>query len=403
MNRPSHWIIATFAVMGPVLWVWGFTAGFGSQHEGNAAVHAPRLERLESAQQGPAAGPFEDRLVGRVVDQLGQAVAGAEIRVLGGSRCAALTRTNGAFEVMVKLRDPYRRIAVAASGFSTVIERCAPTDFDAFVAQLSAPPPWQPQPPLPLAPRRAALAGEGFVQDADKRPVAGVVVTALQTGESATSDDVGRYLIPIAAPATSFLAWHPSGRCAAIEPVHTTQSEGMVSLGVTSLAEGGRLSGSVRLPDGAVAPAAAIVLRREGMVRRCLTDEAGAFRLGGLVAGDYDLEVLATAGALGVKHPLRVEGPGSQQTELHLVAEAPLRVRVVDQAQAPRAGAYVLATDAEARSAWAQTDAEGVTTLRGLAAGAQVQEARGADLAPLKIEATSRDGDTTTIVTGSQG
>ncbi|MEZ5966653.1 MAG: carboxypeptidase-like regulatory domain-containing protein [Planctomycetota bacterium] len=398
MNRPSHWIIATFAILGPVLWVWGFTEGFGTQRETPPAPTGPRQERLEPSDT-QASSPFEAKLEGRVVDQLGQPLAGAQIRVLGGSG-AALTRTSGSFEVMVKLRDPYRRVEVTASGFSSVVERCSPADLTNFVVQMNAPPPWATQVPLPLSPKRSALAGEGFLLDGDRRPVAGAVVTCLETGDSALTDDVGRFLIPVAAAKVSFVAWHESGTCAEIEASLPAQNEGMVSLGVATLAEGARLGGAILLPDGTPAAQAPVVLRRQGLVRRCLADDGGRFRVHGLVAGDYELEVLPHGGALGIRSPLHVEGPGNLQTELKLVAEQPLRVRVVDDARAPRAGAYVLASDADERHAWAETDVDGRAVLRGLSAvGAVVREARDAALVPMKIEGTLAEAETTTIVT----
>lgn len=399
MNRPSHWIIATFAIMGPVLWVWGFTAGFGSQQEGAALASEPRRERFESGRTEAGTSSIEAQLSGRVINELGRPVAGAEIRVIGGSS-AAVTRTSGAFEVMVKPRDPYRRIEVTASGFSPIVERCSPADLGNFVARLCAPPPWEAPTVLPLSQKRSALAGEGFVLDADRRPVADVVVTAVETGDTAITDDKGLFRIPIGAPSTSFVAWHPSGRCAAIDAIQTTQSEGLISLGVATMAAGARLSGTVRLPDGAPAAAAAIVLRRHGMLRRILAEDSGAFEILGLVAADYELEVLPTGGALGIKQPLRVEGAGSLQTEFRLVAETPLRVRVVDPSHNARAGAFVLAVDGDSRRAWAQADSEGVATLRGLAAaGATVREARTSDLVSLRIEGVAVEAETTTVVT----
>lgn len=400
MNRPSHWIIATFAIMGPALWVWGFTEGFGTQQEAAPDAGGPRQERLEPQGQVVVA-TLEDKLDGRVIDHLGRPISGAQIRVLGGSG-AAVTRSSGAFEVMVKLRDPYRRIEITANGFSSVVERCSPADLASFVVQMSSPAPWAVPANTPLSAKRVALAGEGFVLDADRRPLEACVVTCLETGDTALTDEVGRFLIPIGTSPASFVAWHANGHCAALEAVQPTQKEGMISLGVITSTAGAQLSGTVRLPDGTPIDSAAIVLRRQGLVRRSLTDQGGTFHLGGLVAADYDLEVLPAGGALGIKQPLRVEGPGSLKTELRLVAEAPLRVRVVDSKRVPRAKAYVLATDADARSAWAQVDGDGYATLRGLGTeGATVREARDADLAPLKILGTAIEAETTTVLTES--
>ncbi len=396
MNRPSHWIIALFAVMGPALWVWGLTEGFGEGHEPVPA--GPQRARLMSPPSAEAA-PVEALLTGRVVDQSGYPVDGAIIRVIGGGRNAAFTRASGTFEVMVKLGDPYRRIEITANGFVPMVERCAPSDLLNFVVELAPFAPWDSEPSVASTAKRAALAGEGFVYDHDRKPLAGVVVTALETGDSALTDEIGRFRIPIGAPRVSFVAWHPTGRAALIETVTPTQTEGMVNLGVTALREGVQLGGTVRLPDGAPAIATAVVLRHHGLVRRTLTDSSGTFQVAGLIAADYQLEVLSAAGALGLKKTLRIDSSGLLPSELQMVSERPHGVRVVDAARTPQPRTFVVASDVDGRRTWVQTDAEGKASLRGLnTEGVRVDEVRSVVHAVLEVVEVGVEAETMTIV-----
>lgn len=400
MNRPSHWILALFAVMGPALWVWGFTQDFGVEPQRTPPpVPAPTRITLANP-RSPALTPgVEALLAGRVIDGAGQPIDGASIRVLG-SRAAADTRSSGAFEVLVPLGDPFRRIEVTAKGFQPVIERCAPTDLEAFVVQLQPTPPWSPAPALPLPGKRPALAGEGYVLDADRKPMAGAIITALETGDSTLSDGVGRFLIPIGAPALTLLAWHPSGKVALFERVAPTQTQGLVSVGSVTVSDGFELRGLVRLPDGSPASGAPLVLRRQGLVRRVAADNEGAFVIGGLVAADYQFEVLPCAGALGIKRDLHVEGSGAVQGELRMVAEVVHRIRLLDEQRAPLAGGYVVAVDADARRGQAQADSEGYAVVRGLSGeGLAVVEVRARDFAARKVADKLVEAGTTTLIT----
>jgi hypothetical protein len=280
-----------------------------------------------------------------------------------------------------------------------VVERCAPCDLQGFVVELTPAPPWEPAAPLPAAPKPAALAGEGYVHDAEtNRPLAGAVVTALETGDTALTDEVGRFQIPVAASRVSFAAWHPSGRSGTLDAVTPAQSVGMVNLGVTALREGAAVKGTVLLPDGGPAVGAAVVLRHHGLVRRTVADADGAFALHGLIAADYTLEVLPCAAALGIRQTVRVESSG-RIAELRLVAEKPRRVRLVDEAGAPHARGFVVAVDGDGRRAWAQADGEGLALLRGLGAtGFAVETARDAAQVQLRLVATATDAEPTTVV-----
>lgn len=387
--------------MGPALWVWGLTQGFGSEPErvSTPPVPAPTRVTLASPRGNALTPGVEALLAGRVIDAAGRPIDGASIRVLG-SRAAADTRSSGAFEVLVPLGDPYRRIEITAKGFQPVIERCAPTDLEAFTVQLAATLPWALPPALPLPGKRPALAGEGYVLDADRKPLAGAIITALETGDSTLSDSVGRFLIPIGAPKLTVAVWHPKGQAALLDEVKPAQAQGLISLGSVSLAAGLELRGAVKLPDGAPAASAPVVLRHQGLVRRVATDAEGSFQIVGLIAADYSLEVMASNGALGIKRDLRIEGSGAVQGELRLVAEAPHRVRVVDATRTAQAGSYVVAADAEQRRAFAVADADGYAAVRGLGAdGLRVEAVRAADLTPRKIVETLVDAGTTTLVT----
>lgn len=386
--------------MGPALWVWGFTHGFAVEPErAPPPVPAPTRITLANPRNNALTPGVEALLAGRVIDGAGQPIDGASIRVLG-SRAAADTRSSGAFEVLVPLGDPFRRIEVTAKGYRPVVERCAPTDLESFVVQLQPTPPWEPAPALPLPGKRPALAGEGYVLDGDRKPLVGAIVTALETGDSTLSDAVGRFLIPIGAPKLTLMAWHPSGQVALFDEVAPTQTQGLVSVGSATLAAGLELRGAIRLPDGSPASGAPLTLRRQGFVRRVTADNEGAFVIGGLVAADYQLEVLPCAAALGIRRDLHVEGSGAVQGELRMVAEAIHRIRVLDAQRAPLAGGYVLAVDAEQRRAHAQADSDGYAVLRGLSGeGLKVEDVRARDMTARRIVETLVDAGTTTLIT----
>ena len=120
----------------------------------------------------------------------------------------------------------------------------------------------------------------------------------------------------------------------------------------------------------------------------------------GLVAAEYVLELLPSNGALGVRRPLPVESSGRLQDELRLVAEKVQRVRVLGAERAPVGKAFVVAGDGGGRRAWAQADADGYATLRGLSAqSVRIEEARSAQQVALKIVEVGADGETLTVLT----
>lgn len=386
MNRPSHWILALFAVIGPALWIWGLSEGFPARTDPDPGTRQAVAVRLRSTP--PAAPVPQGTLTGRIIDELGTPLDLARIRVLGG-RGAAVTRQGG-FEVPVQLAEPYLRVEVAADGFAPAVTRCAASDAASLVVSLRRALPFAPTPSVPNPGKRPALAGHGFVFDQDRRPVAGAAVVVLETGDSVFTDEGGKYRIPIPLERATLAITHADGRAAVTETFEYAQPEGLVGLGERMLTRGARVQGTVQLPDGAPAVAAAVVLRHQGLVRRVLTGGDGTFAVDGLIAVDYELEVLPVPGCMPLVHTLAVSGSGQLRSELRLVAEVPLRVRVVDEHDAPRTSSFVVARDAGDHVAWAQTDADGVAVLRGFATGEvtfdEVRSAQHALLEVLRVE-----------------
>ncbi len=382
MNRPSHWILALFAVIGPALWIWGLSEGFPNNADASATSAQAVAVRLRITP--PPAPVPQGTLTGLIVDELGAPIDLARIRVLGG-RGAAVTRQGG-FEVPVQLAEPYLRVEVAADGFAPAVARCASSDAANLVVSLNKALPFAPMQSLSAAPKRPALAGDGFVFDADRRPVEGAAVVVLETGDSTFTDIGGKYRIPIPLAGCTLAITHADGRAVVTETFAYAQTVGMVSLGERMLTMGARVQGRVQMPDGSPAVAAAVVLAHQGLERRVITGADGSFVVAGLIAVDYELRVLPVAGCVPLVHTLAVAGSGQIASELRLVAEVPLRVRVVDEQDAGRAGAFVVARDPDDHIAWAQADAEGVATLRGFAnADVTFDEVRSAQHARLEV------------------
>jgi hypothetical protein len=92
-----------------------------------------------------------------------------------------------------------------------------------------------------------------------------------------------------------------------------------------------------------------------------VTDEGGAFAIGGLPAGVCALDVLPHEGLLG----RRVEAPAGADLELELTRAIPLQLRVVDRDRRAQPDLLVVARGASG-AAQARTDAQGRAVLDGL-------------------------------------
>ena len=134
----------------------------------------------------------------------------------------------------------------------------------------------------------------------------------------------GKYRIPIPLATCTLAITHADGRAVVTETFAYAQTEGMVGLGERMLTAGARVQGTVQMPDGSPAIAAAVVLRHQGLERRVLTGTDGVFAVAGLIAVDYELQVLPVPGCVPLVHTLAVSGSGQIGSELRLVAEVPL-------------------------------------------------------------------------------
>jgi hypothetical protein len=395
MNRPSHWILAMLAVMGPLLWIWGLSDPYVSKADAPLAARRPPPARSPSVvrlnAEPLAAIQSEALLSGEVVDSSGMPVSGARIRVLGG-RAAALSGEDGAFEVPVIQGNTVKRLEVTAPGHAPAMAKIAPDGLDAYVIVLQRAVPWA-EPPAAAAPARPPLAAEGFVYDKGRIPVPGAVVAIRETGDAVRADQKGMFRLPLEAGSTTLIARDEEGRAAAAATFKPTQREGLVPvLEGLALTRANRVSGRVRGADGGAAAGAGVVLRDGAIVRRARADDTGGFEFTAVLDGEYELELLPWRGGLGITAKLAVTGKDFAR-DFELAAEVPLRVQVV-RADQPVGGAYVSAADGAGRTAVGEADAEGWTTLRGLAHDARVAGVRAPqtyrELALLSFDAAAR-------------
>jgi hypothetical protein len=216
---------------------------------------------------------------------------------------------------------------------------------------------------LPLARLR------GRVQDATGGPVAFARIgTATDAWTTTTAD--GAFDLAYA-PTESDVAITArlddgrigSGRCASTMPC------------VITVAEGGRLTGQVRMPDRGSLANAHIELERVDdaalPVRAATTsDEHGRFAFAGLEDGTYSVLVRHDDAATTTVAPVVVKAPEVSLGELRLVPAAAVHGTVVGDG-VPLAGVEVWGSG-RAASVHAVTDARGHFTLSGFAAGEHV-------------------------------
>ena len=302
-------------------------------------------------------------LRGRVFDSMGFLIAGAELIAM--QQDPVRTDGDGAFTLLVQPANPID-VLVRARGMHSRWLRLCDALPDRAVVVLEPTASWDPPPqPLPLWPE---LRGEGLALDAERKPIRGAFVTAAGSGLWAKTDDLGRFVLPLADGTSTLLLTgstttpFPGGFTGRAGPFVTPRSRGMVPLPEVLAAAAGAIRGTLRDAAGQPVDGAPVRLRGDGFERVFETASGGGFRLGGLAAGDYQLEPLAWRGALGQATKVALGGP-IVELELTLNRVADARLRVVDGAGVCKAGVQVAATVAGLRRAIARSDRDGYAAL----------------------------------------
>lgn len=319
---------------------------------------------------------------GRVFDALGFLVVGAE--VLPMARPAVRTDADGGFTL--EHHDGLADALVRAEGLRPAWLRSSAGSPDPLVLQLEPAAPWD-QPPTPLSPA-PVLFGEGHLRRADGTVLAGAFVTAAGTGLWSRSDEHGRYVLPLAAASATLLLHDPgsgsdSGLAADGVPFLAPRAQGRVPLPDVVAAPAASIRGIVRDPAGSPVAGVPVQVRGPLLQRVVETGNGGAFRLGGLLPGPYELTPLAYRGAFGRAHALGVAG-GAVDVDLQLVAAAEARLRVVDEQGHPAVGVYVTASVGGLRRGIAMADGDGAVDLP-VAAGAEFEVRLPPHFGPLPV------------------
>jgi hypothetical protein len=399
MNRPSHWILASFAVLGTALVVSGRASAWlqGTADSTAPAVSAGSRATTDSSvrRQVPlvAGTSVRGRIEGRVIDRFGWPIAGVDVRSVDRPATGVHTDSDG-------------RFALAIDGLGTRPIRFSTADH-VHVEELAASAPARTvvlSDPIPWAAaaleeslrgreesRRAArLAGETFVRQADGSAAAGAWVAIPETGAFARSDELGRVRIPLVAgrPVT-LIGWDDEGNACLNGPITPRRGAGLVPLPELALESGLSVQGRIHDPDGD--PIAAPVRVRSGeFLRESVASADGTFAVSGLVAGDYELEVLPHRGWLGRRERVSVsEGSGVLDIMLH--RDRPLQLRVVDRGSRALPGIHVVARDDADRRAHGVTDRDGEVMVRGLSDRLVEFEVRDARLERLLIDSWAEE------------
>lgn len=299
-------------------------------------------------------------LSGLVLDQVGQPLAGASVRLADGM-APVVAGEDGTFSI----RGPEAgSIAVVSAPGHEATTQWLDAREPLRVALVTQPP-WA-EGDAEFAAPSGELLGEGFVVDAEGRAVRDAVVAIADTGLQARTDGSGRYRIALPEGPASVVAWKDAtvARADGIEPART---RGLVPMPQLVLEPGATVRG--RLVDEAGEPleGATFSLRGEGVWRQFRSGEGGAFVCSGVGHGDYVLTVQAREGLLGMRRALAVAG-SHVDLELTQKAAEPFAVEVFHGAE-PVAGVWVMAEEPGLRRVVTQTDDSGRATLEGMGDG----------------------------------
>jgi hypothetical protein len=224
------------------------------------------------------------------------------------------------------------------------------------------------------AQRGAAITGRILFADGVE-PIAGATVTATHLESLrqviAVSRSDGRYELLGLEFGTWSVVAH-SDTHAESEPREVNLAASARANLDLSLQLGASLSGTVVSANGVPVAGAEVSAMREGRSYQAVTEESGAFRLQGLQAGDYVIEVLAAGLA---SNPLRIEGiilaEERSDIEIRLVESVSYSVSVTDDEGTPTSGAAVWLVSSDSQTSGI-TDSEGKLTFPDVVPGRYV-------------------------------
>ncbi|HEX5050893.1 MAG TPA: carboxypeptidase-like regulatory domain-containing protein [Planctomycetota bacterium] len=318
----------------------------------------PVVVRPERAARVPAV-PSALRQ-GRVFDSLGYLVVGAE--VIAAERASERTDADGEF----RLDLPERRftdVCIRAKGRLPVWLQAQAISPDPLVVQLAPEAPWDAAPSAP-APVAFPLAGEGIVRAPDGSPLVGAYVKAVGTELWSRTDEIGRYVLPLATSTPTLLVHCPDngadqrGFAARSEPLELGRSSGVVPLPELVASPAGNIRGTVRDVRGTPLAGVPVQLRGEGVARVFESGAGGIFRFSGLLPGRYEVRPLAFRGSVGQARDVLLDSPVAD-CDLHMKSAAERRLRVVDEGGSPVGLVYVSTSIEGQRRGVAQADALG--------------------------------------------
>jgi hypothetical protein len=233
---------------------------------------------------------------------------------------------------------------------------------DELLAVLAPRAPWDAEPTPP--PERVALRGEGMVRGGDGRPLAGAYVTAIDSGVWTRTDELGRYALPLPGASVTLLVHdahelpYVGGQAVRGEPFVSPRVRGSVPLPELVAGPAAAIRGIVRDPLGAPIEGVPVQVRGEGLVREVPTGGGGAFRVAGLLPGQYAVTPFAWRGAVGAVTNVTLDRP-LVELELRLAQADEVKLRVVDGKGAPVALAHVATAIGGVRRGVAQADEAG--------------------------------------------
>jgi hypothetical protein len=413
MKRPSSYVLVC-----AVLVLTTFSAS-GHLRLGSAdpqRADAPGRLRLPP----PARTAAMATVAGSVLDTMGFRLVGADV-----STHAASTRTDadGMFRLDVprgtvadlRISSPNHRPLVvrawasAGEALVTALEPVAPWELATVAARTSTTALVTAVPTTALPPGAAAGAidatpapessraaestgpiGEGFVRTRDGAALGGALIVVTETGAMARTDAAGRYEIALPATAATLLVHQPDGGrdelgwAARAEPFTPQRARGRVPLPDVEAWPALALRGTVR--DGGGQPQKGVPLQivGDGFARTIASGDGGAFRLGGLLPGRYELRAFAFRGALGATTAIDLAGPITD-CEVHLRAVPERRLQVVTERGDPVPRAIVATSVDGVRREVVRSDGEGWVQVRAAQPAASYDVRTADDYRPMRV------------------
>jgi len=399
-KRPSVIVVATtFAVLGTFV----LRGDLSLQDQSPQAVLPPAAAVPElpapvapvvvkaTKEVRPRASREQSWWKGRIYDTSGFLVMGAQ--VLAGEQVLALSGPEGEF--VCQLANEFQPLLVQAPGYRPQWVLPALHAPDAQVVQLVPAAPWDRIAEAPDA--SVPLRGEGMVFAGDGRPLAGAYVTAAGSDRWVRTDEFGRYRLALPSRQSVLVVHQPEssgdggGFAVRSAPLELPRESGLVPLPDLTAVPGLALRGVLRDAKGTPLAGATLQIRGEGISRTVESGMSGLFRLSGLLRGSYEVQPVGYRGQLGGKQRVLVDELNGE-CDVQLVAVSERRLLVVDEAGAPRPGAYVANSWAGERRSLAVTDAEGVVAVAAVPSASVWEVREGPEFVALRVQQFDEEG-----------